>query len=96
MTLSNFLQKLTNVKPSNSGYLCKCPAHDDKENSLSVTYKDERILLYCHAGCNIMDILNKLGLKMSDLFNNKEISKNTSHEDCFKRKKKGRGIPLHY
>lgn len=95
LTLNDFLQKLTNVRHSNNGYLCRCPAHDDKENSLSVTYKDEKILLYCHAGCNIMDILNKLGLKMSDLFDNPKISKNTSHENDFKRKEKGRGIPLY-
>ena len=89
MTLNDFLQKLTNVKHSNNGYLCRCPAHDDKENSLSVTYKDEKILLHCHANCNTMDILEKLGLKFSDLFNNIDSSKNTSHENGFKRKKKG-------
>jgi putative DNA primase/helicase len=89
MTLNSFLQKLTNVKSSNNGYLCRCPAHDDKENSLSVTYKDEKILLHCHAGCSTMDILKSLNLEFRDLFNNTEVSKTISQSNGFKRKEKG-------
>ena len=45
-----------------------CPAHDDRSASLSITLKNNRILLYCHAGCNIDDICVSLGMEKSDLF----------------------------
>lgn len=46
-----------------------CPSHSDTTASLS--YKegeDGRALLYCHAGCSIDDIVEALGLSLSDLF----------------------------
>ena len=45
-----------------------CPAHDDRNASLSVHVSDGRILLHCHAGCSTEDVVNALGLTMSDLF----------------------------
>ncbi len=47
-----------------------CPAHPDKEASLSINYNREKGAtgIYCHAGCDIEDILNRVGLKQSDLF----------------------------
>ena len=49
---------------------CLCPHHADKEASLSITLdsKTGNTLLNCHAGCNTEDILQDVGLKMSDLF----------------------------
>ncbi|MCA9232821.1 MAG: DUF3987 domain-containing protein [Planctomycetales bacterium] len=56
-------------KPSGKGFLCLCPAHDDKNPSLSVSAGDDgRVLLKCHAGCNSESIVSALGLKMADLF----------------------------
>jgi len=45
-----------------------CPSHDDKSASLSITLENDKILLYCHAGCNIDDICLSLGIEKSDLF----------------------------
>ena len=45
-----------------------CPSHDDSTPSLSITLENNRILLYCHAGCNIDDICVSLGIKQTDLF----------------------------
>ncbi len=42
-----------------------CPAHDDPGPSLSVTEKDGRVLLYCHAGCSqdaVIEALRERGL----------------------------------
>lgn len=52
-------------------YQALCPAHDDRKASLSITDVGDKILLHCHAGCELKDILNAMNLKESDLFNNK-------------------------
>jgi hypothetical protein len=47
----------------------QCPAHEDKDPSLSVTVgKDGCALVKCHAGCETADVLAKIGLEMKDLF----------------------------
>ena len=53
---------------TSSGYSYCCPAHDDKNPSLSVSLKDDRILLHCHAGCPTTNVLDALGLTAADLF----------------------------
>lgn len=47
-----------------------CPAHNDKQASLSLSYSEEehKTLLYCHAGCETREILDRVGLKMMDIF----------------------------
>ena len=47
-----------------------CPSHPDKQASLSINYdaKENKTLLYCHAGCETKEILDKVGLKLMDLF----------------------------
>lgn len=52
----------------NEGYNVRCPAHDDKNPSLSVSLKDNKILLHCFAGCSTESILDALGLTEADLF----------------------------
>lgn len=55
-------------KPSGEGFVCRCPAHDDKTPSLSISESGGKILLHCHAGCSPEAICSALGLKLSDLF----------------------------
>ena len=46
-----------------------CPAHEDKDPSLSIREGDERkVLLNCFAGCHIDDVVAALDLTMADLF----------------------------
>lgn len=67
--IDNFLHLFPGPKVKVSGgYNVQCPAHDDKNPSLSVSYKDDRVLLHCHAGCKTSDILKELGLTTADLF----------------------------
>ncbi len=30
----------------------RCPAHDDRHPSLSITERDGKLLVHCHAGCD--------------------------------------------
>jgi hypothetical protein len=61
------LSKLTGV--SADGRSALCPAHDDRRRSLSIgTGKDGRVLIKCHAGCALGDILRALNLAFRDLF----------------------------
>lgn len=74
MTVPNHLQallcRLNGMKAvGDQQWQALCPAHDDKTPSLSVsTGADGKILLYCHAGCELTDILQALGLEEKDLF----------------------------
>jgi len=42
------------------GWMASCPAHDDRNPSLSLNIGRDRdsILVYCHAGCDRMDVFN--------------------------------------
>jgi hypothetical protein len=67
-SLDDFLSLLRGVKKASGGsYMALCPGHDDHQQSLSVTEKEGKILLYCHAGCQLEDILRALGLEAKDL-----------------------------
>ena len=47
----------------------RCPAHNDHNNSLSVGEGDDgKVLLHCHAGCSVEEIVDELDLTMHDLF----------------------------
>src|SRR5690606_14689172 len=63
------LARLEGVKRNGTGIMARCPAHDDREPSLSIAEGDDgRVLLTCHAGCPTRDIVARLGLGMADLF----------------------------
>ena len=49
-------------------YVGHCPAHPDKTPSLSIKMIDEKILLHCHAGCLLGEVLSALNLTERDLF----------------------------
>ncbi|WP_346705079.1 AAA family ATPase [uncultured Agathobaculum sp.] len=70
MTLQEILSRLHGVHGSGKQYTARCPAHDDHNASLSIGQGDDgKILLHCHAGCDVENILSALGLKKADLFN---------------------------
>jgi hypothetical protein len=63
------LDKLEGARESNGSWKALCPAHEDREPSLSVTEGDDgRALVKCFAGCDTEKIVVRLGLEMSDLF----------------------------
>ena len=69
MTAEEILAHLDGVSESRSGWTALCPAHDDRNPSLSIAQGQEgRILMKCFAGCATEDVVSALGLRMSDLF----------------------------
>lgn len=68
--IDNVLAKLDDPKSTGpSQWQTRCPAHDDRAPSLSVSEGDDRrVLLHCHAGCSGEDVLTALGLTAADLF----------------------------
>ncbi|MFR9806451.1 hypothetical protein ACL02T_29805 [Pseudonocardia sp. RS010] len=52
----------------------RCPAHDDGNASLSVTWRTDsrtgagRTFVRCHTGCDTRDVVDALGLSLSDLY----------------------------
>jgi hypothetical protein len=54
----------------------RCPAHDDSSPSLSISQGDGKVVLHCHAGCAVNDIVAALGLHMRDLFDTPTEKKN--------------------
>ena len=59
---------LAAVNKAGNGWSARCPAHEDRAPSLSVTAGDDgRALLKCHAGCSTPAVVAALGLAMRDL-----------------------------
>ena len=56
------------VSPDRHRQMARCPAHDDRSPSLSVTLADNKILLRCFAGCDWRDVVAALDLTPGDLF----------------------------
>lgn len=62
------LTKLPDARRAGEGWTARCPAHNDKRPSLSISEGDDgRALLHCHAGCTVKSIVESLGLKLADL-----------------------------
>ncbi len=64
-------------KPAGGGFSSRCPAHEDKNASLTFSTGRQGLLLKCHAGCTFDDILQALGLKPIQLFNNGHTATNS-------------------
>jgi putative DNA primase/helicase len=65
---ADILSLLDGVRRSGDGFIAKCPAHDDRKPSLSVTFRDNRALLKCFSGCDTADVVHAMGLEFRDLF----------------------------
>src|SRR5258708_56111 len=64
------------ARRSGSSWMAKCPAHDDRNPSLSIREVDGKVLLHCHAGCTQRDVIDALkarGLWQSEPSENPRI-----------------------
>lgn len=67
--IENLLSRLekTNSSGQDKWRAC-CPAHDDRSPSLAIKLTDDgKILIHCFAGCSAPEIVDALGMNMSDL-----------------------------
>jgi putative DNA primase/helicase len=67
MNVEEVLARLAAARRSGSGWQALCPAHADKNPSLSVHIRDNKILLHCHAGCSQKAVLAALGIETPEL-----------------------------
>lgn len=58
--------KSRDVRANHAMYCC--PAHEDRNPSLSVDDHGDRVMVHCHAGCHPDDVVAALGLELRDLF----------------------------
>jgi hypothetical protein len=68
MTAEQIAERL-HARRSGSGWIVRCPAHEDRSPSLSIDEgRDGRILLHCFGGCTSEAVCDSLGLSLADLF----------------------------
>ena len=73
MDVHDILSRLQGVNGGGGQWSARCPAHDDKRQSLSISQgKDGQVLLKCHAGCTVESITSALGIEVKDLFQHQE------------------------
>ena len=69
MHVDDILKRFRNVtKTGPDGWKAACPAHDDHQASLAIKQDAGKVLLHCHAGCDVADVVSRAGLTMADLF----------------------------
>lgn len=59
------------VKKNGRGVVVQCPHHEDRAPSLGILPLPDSVSLCCFAGCDTADVVADLGLRMSDLFDNR-------------------------
>ena len=70
-----FCSKLEKVKQTSNGIEALCPAHDDKNASLTASCKGEKILFKCQAGCVNNEILQTINMEWNQFFVHSDNSK---------------------
>ena len=68
MTFDEVLSHFQVKKKYRDRAQCICPAHSDKEASLTISKGDKGTVIHCHAGCETETILGAVGLRLTDLF----------------------------
>jgi 5S rRNA maturation endonuclease (ribonuclease M5) len=71
--LENVLDKLDGAKRSGSSWVARCPAHEDRNPSLSIDERDDGkgAIVKCHANCTTEAITAAIGMTVADLFDDK-------------------------
>ena len=66
LTIECVLSQLQGVRKSGSGWIARCPAHDDRHPSLSIRIGAKGdVVFHCFAGCSWEQIRSALGINIS-------------------------------
>lgn len=65
-TLLSLLDKVRRTGPDQ--WMARCPAHNDITPSLSIRQTEEKTLIHCFSGCTVHEVVDAVGLELSDLF----------------------------
>jgi len=74
------IHRLERVKSTGPGtWLASCPTprheHGDRSRGLSIREGDDgRVLIHCHAGCPVDEVVGAIGLQLQDMFPQREIT----------------------
>ncbi|HSY64926.1 MAG TPA: CHC2 zinc finger domain-containing protein [Terriglobales bacterium] len=67
MSAPEILARCQRVRRSGDGWVAQCPAHADRNPSLSIRESEAKIQLHCFVGCTVETIGAALKIKISDL-----------------------------
>jgi putative DNA primase/helicase len=77
--MTDLSARLGGFRADGNGWRARCPAHDDRNPSLSIAHGEGgRILLNCHAGCTFEQITRALGMAPSDFAPESRITGSSS------------------
>jgi hypothetical protein len=69
MTIRELIAKLEDARQKgDTKWMARCPAHDDRNRSLSIGVQDDRLLIHCFGGCSFKEVVASLGVAEKDLF----------------------------
>lgn len=93
MRFDEFIRYFQGVKyTSNNSVKALCPCHRDKDPSLGISEKGDKILMNCFRNCYYKDILAAVGLKEEDMFNDeKEVKPEKTWRDKLLDERQYRG-----
>lgn len=66
-------------------YLCRCSSHEDKSPSLSLRWTGDKWLVHCFSGCEARDVVHAIGLELSDLFEDSNVTHVSHHKPTRRR-----------
>ncbi len=70
MHIDELLGHFETISCNDGQWRCICPCHDYEAETLRIKADGNRILMHCFRGCTANEILNEVGLRISDLYNN--------------------------
>ena len=69
MIADHLLERLQGVRQRGPDrWVAVCPAHQDRDPSLSIRDQGDRVLVHCFAGCSPLAIVEAIGLELKNLF----------------------------
>jgi hypothetical protein len=76
VTADKLLSRLDGVQGRGPRWRAICPAHESRHRTRTLAVfeaDDGRVLVKCHAGCDVSSIVGALGLDLADLFPPKPV-----------------------